>query len=268
MLDFLDGHVNFYLIFGALGLAASILVVCLLIRKHQVTKVQFVYLYILAGIGLFVGGHLLFFLVGLPKYIRETGPTLHSFQDFFDSLSWAASGMVFYGGLLLILLLLYIYCKRRQLPIRRYFNIMVVTFPLFHFFGRIGCTFSGCCYGIEYHGPFALTYPAALITEGVNDHLADYPRFPIQPLEALLLLILFIVLLLIYIKKGDAFPVTPTYLISYSVIRFFDEFLRGDETRGIWGPFSTSQWISLVIFLVTVIYLIASRKKEKELISA
>ena len=268
MLDFLDGHTNFYLIFGTIGLAASILVVCLLIRKAHVTKIQFVYLYILAAVGLLVGGHLLFFLVGLPKYIRETGPTLHSFRDFFESLSWAASGMVFYGGLLCVLLLMYIYCKKRQLPIRRYFNIMVVTFPLFHCFGRIGCTFSGCCYGIEYHGPFALTYPSALVVDGVNDHLADFPRFPIQPLEALLLLILFVVLLLIYIKKGDAFPVTPTYLICYSVIRFFDEFLRGDVARGFWGPLSTSQWISLIIFIVTVIYLIVSRKKQKDIVPA
>ena len=82
------------------------------------------------------------------------------------------------------------------------------------------------------------------------------------------LFLFFVVLLLIYLKKGDAFPVTPVYLICYSVIRFFDEFLRGDVARGIWGPFSTSQWISLVIFVVTVIYLIASRNKEKDLVSA
>ena len=264
MLDFLDGKTNWYLICGAAGLAASILVVLLLIRRRHVTKSAFIYLYILAAIGLFVGGHLLFFLVGLPDFLRTEAPNIHSFQDFLTSFSYAASGMVFYGGLLCVLLFLYLYCKRAKLPVRRYMNIMVVTFPLFHFFGRIGCTLSGCCYGIEYHGLFALTYPASAITEGVNDHLADFSRFPVQPLEALLELLLFIILLLLYLKKGDAFNVTGTYLLSYSVIRFFDEYLRGDTARGIFGPFSTSQWISLAIFIGTVIVLLVVKKRQPQ----
>jgi len=264
MLDFLDGKTNWYLICGIAGLAASVLVVLLLIRKRHVTKIQFLYLYILAALGLFIGGHLLFFLVGLPDFIRDEVPNIHSFSDFLTSFSYAASGMVFYGGLLFVLLFLYIYCKRVKLPVRRYMNIMVVTFPLFHFFGRIGCTLSGCCYGIEYHGHFALTYPAAIINEGVNDHLADFSRFPIQPMEALLELILFIVLLIIYVKKEDAVSITSIYLIFYSVIRFADEYLRGDVVRGIWGPFSTSQWISLAILIGTVIVLIVQKTRTPQ----
>ncbi len=262
MLDFLDGKTNWYLICGAVGLAASVLVVLLLIRKRHVTKIQFLYLYILAALGLFIGGHLLFFLVGLPDFIREAVPRIHSFSDFLTEFSYAASGMVFYGGLLCVILFLYIYCKRVKLPVRRYMNIMTVTFPLFHFFGRIGCTLSGCCYGIEYHGALAIHYPTALITEGVNDHLADFSRFPIQPLEAVLELILFIVLLILYVKKEDAVSITSIYLISYSVIRFLDEYLRGDVVRGILGPFSTSQWISLAILIGTIIFLIIPKKRQ------
>ena len=247
-----------------MGLAASIVVTLLLIRKRHVTKITFLYLYILAAIGLFVGGHLLFFLVGLPDFLRKEAPFIHSFQDFLTSFSYAASGMVFYGGLLCVILFLYLYLKRAKLPVRRYMNIMAVSFPLFHFFGRVGCTLSGCCYGVEYHGLFSLTYPAAVITEGVNDHLADFSRFPIQPMEALLELILFIVLLLLYIKKEDAVSITGIYLISYSVIRFFDEFLRGDTVRGIWGPLSTSQWISLAIFIGSLIFLIVQKTRSKQ----
>ncbi|MEO5667019.1 MAG: prolipoprotein diacylglyceryl transferase family protein, partial [Bdellovibrionota bacterium] len=39
------------------------------------------------------------------------------------------------------------------------------------------------------------------------------------------------------------------YLVAYSLIRFALEFLRGDETRGNWGPLSTSQWISIPLFV-------------------
>ena len=82
-----------------------------------------------------------------------------------------------------------------------------------------------------------------------------------QPLEALLELLIFVFLLVMLIKKDDAFSVTSTYLLIYSVVRFLDEFLRGDALRGFWGPLSTSQWISLAIFIVTLIYLIVKRTR-------
>ncbi len=263
MFEFLQNEVTFYLLCGLLGFAASVIVVCILSKNRNVTRSRFIGLYACSAAGLFVGGHLLFFLVGLPEYIKEIGPTLKSFNDFVSSLGIAASGMVFYGGLLMGLLFMYIYCRRIPLPIRPYFNIIVLTCPLFHFFGRIGCALSGCCYGIEYHGPLAIHYNASFVTPGVNDDLVNFPRFPVQLLEALLELILFIVLLLIYLKKEDTFSVTSTYLLVYPIIRFFDEFLRGDVQRGIWGPFSTSQWISLVIFIITLIYLITQRNRIK-----
>ena len=75
-------------------------------------------------------------------------------------------------------------------------------------------------------------------------------------------LILFIVLLILYVKKEDAVSITSIYLISYSVIRFLDEYLRGDVVRGIWGPFSTSQWISLAILIGTIIFLIIPKKRQ------
>jgi len=90
---------NMYTILGAVGLAVIIVVILLLIRKRNVTKIHFLYLVILAVFGLFVGGHLLFFIVGLPDFIRDSVPRIHSFSDFFGEFSIAASGMVFYGGL-------------------------------------------------------------------------------------------------------------------------------------------------------------------------
>ena len=39
------------------------------------------------------------------------------------------------------------------------------------------------------------------------------------------------------------------YLVSYAIIRFGDEFLRGDEVRGNFFGVSTAQWISLGILL-------------------
>ena len=176
--------------------------------------------------------------------------------DFFTRLYFAASGLVYYGGLLGALAAIMIYTKKKFIPARPYLNIFVLVFPLFHGIGRIGCVFAGCCYGIEYHGFGAIHYPASVVVHGINDDITAFSRFPVQPMEALIEFIIFAVLLVIYLKKGDSITIAPIYLLSYAVIRFLDEFLRGDEQRGIWGPFSTSQWIALIIIAAVLTYYI------------
>jgi hypothetical protein len=45
--------------------------------------------------------------------------------------------------------------------------------------------------------------------------------------------------------------------------RFLLEFLRGDIDRGFWGPFSTSQWLSLLVLLFLAgFYLHAIRERR------
>ncbi len=252
---------NAYQITGIIGIVLALLVVFLVSKKTKLTRSHLIYLSLCGAAGIFVGGHVLFFLVGLPDFIKNDLPAVHSGAQFLDSCYYASSGMVFYGGLLCALLFMYIYARIMKLPIRMYFNNVVLAFPVFHFMGRIGCTLTGCCYGIEYHGICALHYTTAHISPGINDDIANFPRFPVQPLEALMELLIFVVLLILFLKKGDRFSVTSSYLLMYSVVRFLDEFLRGDVLRGFWGPFSTSQWISLAIFVITIIYLIVKRRK-------
>ncbi|MBR3242944.1 MAG: prolipoprotein diacylglyceryl transferase [Parasporobacterium sp.] len=254
-----------YTLLGIIGVLLSLGIALLLQRRTKLTISHILYLGLCAVAGMFVGGHLLFFIVGLPDFIRNDVPNIHNMTEFFDSLYYAASGMVFYGGLLCALLFMYLYIRIRKLPGRSYLNNTVITFPVFHACGRIGCTLTGCCYGIEYHGHFAIQYTEAQVSPGINDHLVDFTRFPVQPLEAFLELVIFGILLALFLKKGDRFAVTSSYLLMYSVVRFFDEFLRGDELRGFWGPLSTSQWISIAIFVVTVIYLIVKRQQLRKL---
>ena len=254
-----------YFICGFVGFVLSLVTVLLICHKKDIPKAHGFFLIVASTIGLFIGGHLLFFIVGLPTFIKDVMPDIHSFDQFLAAFGANASGLVFYGSLLGALLALYIFCKANHFPLRQYLNLGVLIYPLAHACGRVGCALTGCCYGIEYHGPLAITYSISQITPGASDDLADFSRFPIQPLEAVCELIIFFVLLYFYMKKGDEFSVTTTYLLIYPVVRFFDEFLRGDRIRGLWGPFSTSQWISLAILAVTIIYLIVKKKKSLQL---
>jgi phosphatidylglycerol:prolipoprotein diacylglycerol transferase len=111
-----------------------------------------------------------------------------------------------------------------------------------HSFGRIGCFFAGCCYGIKYQGPFSITFLDSIA--GPN-HVA---LFPIQLLESFINVLVSI--FLIFYSKKDRLPgkIFGIYLMLYSLIRFFLEFLRGDIIRGKLFGITTSQWISLLLF--------------------
>ena len=205
---------------------------------------------------------MLFFLVNLPGFSTVYGPSIFDIQSFFTALLNAASGMVFYGGLFGAIAGICLFCRIIKVPVRPFLNPMSCVFPLLHAFGRIGCTLGGCCYGIEYHGVLAIQYTSEQINPGISDHIADFPRFPVQPLEALCELLLCVFLVLIYLRTQNRYSLVLIYLFSYGVIRFLDEFLRGDAVRGLWGPLSTSQWIALGCIIGISAWYLLKRKKS------
>jgi phosphatidylglycerol:prolipoprotein diacylglycerol transferase len=71
------------------------------------------------------------------------------------------------------------------------------------------------------------------------------------------------ILLLLDLKLKRRGQIGACYLILYSAGRFAVEFLRFDH-RGSVGPFSTSQFISLFVFVVGVALLIWSSLKGKK----
>ena len=88
-------------------------------------------------------------------------------------------------------------------------------------------------------------------------------RFPIQLVEAGFNLILFSVLLTLYKKERINGKLIYIYLLSYSVARFFFEFLRGDDYRGFLFGLSTSQIISILIIIFVGIIIVYKRIKRK-----
>lgn len=265
MYELLLENVSAYGICTAAGFVAAAAVVVLLAWRRKALSFEFLALSIIAIIGTFLGAHIMYFIVGLPEFIEYCrGGSVINFDTFIDAVFSYSSGLVFYGGLLGALASLAIACRSSRFTVnmRSELNNFCVAFPLFHALGRIGCAINGCCYGIEYHGLFAIHYTEDHIRGSVNADIADFPRFPVQPLEAAIELIIFAVLLFIYLKYKDRYSITCIYLLLYSIVRFFDEFLRGDTVRGSWGPFSTSQWISLIIFCSVTVYLLIRRRKN------
>lgn len=252
---------SMYTVCGVVGSLLSGFVIYLLVReRNDLRKDQLLHIALAGFAGMFIGAHILFGLTNYRKIVwifKNFSVFTHSYKTVFYFLSDIFGGMVFYGGLLGGIIGAYLYMRSLKLDFWTYADVFVPTVPILHAFGRIGCFLSGCCYGIE--SEFGFVYQNSLVAEanGVR-------RFPVQLLECILNLVIAIVLVAI-IKHGiDKKKLLWIYGIMYSIVRFNLEFLRGDVIRGIFYGISTSQWISIGFFIISVIMLVFSRSKVND----
>src|SRR3990170_4080041 len=75
-----------------------------------------------------------------------------------ELLSLARSGGVFYGGLILAVVVALWYIRRIGLPLWTTCDVFAPGIALGHIVGRLGCFFAGCCYGKPANVPWAITF--------------------------------------------------------------------------------------------------------------
>ncbi len=153
-------------------------------------------------------------------------------------------GFVFYGGLIFGILGAFLGAKIAKAQLKSFENILVKEIPFVHGFGRIGCFFAGCCYGKPTDSVFSVVF-----TRPISDVPTGICLIPVQIYEAFFNFVLFMTLAIIDIKKPNNKFILPLYLSMYSVERFIIEFFRYDYVRGGICGLSTSQWISIGIFV-------------------
>src|SRR5262245_42117615 len=155
-------------------------------------------------------------------------------------------GGVFYGGLIVAVLVALWYIRRVGLPLWTTCDVFAPGIALGHVIGRLGCFFAGCCFGRPTNVPWAITFTNPFAAANVGTPL-NVPLHPTQLYEAGAELLI-LIFLLVTEKKGRDFAGRTfwLYMLLYGVSRFIIEFYRGDE-RGAVGIFSTSQFISLLL---------------------
>lgn len=252
-------EISTYMLCVLAGVFTAGIYVCRTAKKRGHDNNDYIVFMLISAIGVFIGGHIMYGITNIPfviEVINNWSALITSFWSVIKLFSIVFGGSVFYGGLLGGMAVGIIYGRKKKLDLSEYSDICAPMVPLFHFFGRIGCFLGGCCYGIE--SPFGFTVHGNELVPTIN----DVQRFPVQLFEAGLNLALFFVLAHLLKKnkfKGGLFAI---YLVIYSIIRFFDEFLRGDSYRGFLFGLSTSQIISIFIFIGAVIFLIVRNKKK------
>ncbi len=245
------GHeIALYTVFTILGIiAATIYVARVSTGNTAISSVQVVHIPVVAGLGAFLGAHILFGITNLKAIWWIVCNFNQIFADVSTALSYfyaVFGGMVFYGGLIGGLIAGYIYAKHMNLDTEVYADIYAPAIPLFHVFGRIGCFFAGCCYGVEWSWGFIYTIAPVEASNGVV-------RLPIQLIESGINVLIFIFLAYLARKKICNGMRLELYLLVYGIVRFCTEFFRGDTYRGAFLMFSTSQWISILLCIYALI---------------
>ena len=256
-----------YAISAVVGMFVCAFIAIKLSKQYGMIFEDVILLIVSIGIGLFFGAHFFYgftkiqFIIKLFSYIGKI-----SFIEFVKQLFGNGfGGMVFYGGLFGAFAGFYVYARLTKMTKenrRGMLDVTAVCIPLFHTFGRIGCFFGGCCYGMECSFGYII-HENKLIPE-----VCGVRRFPVQLIEAGCNLLIFFLLLFIYNKyvksdgrlKGQLLFI---YLPIYAVVRFTLEFFRGDLIRGVWFGLSTSQWVSLGILAFSIIRLIVVICKKR-----
>ncbi len=190
------------------------------------------------------------------------------FQSFYDYLANPSGGfhfssdMTFLGGLIggvagfLIVYWIYIYLIAPRAKGRILSNHMNATLTdalpfipiaicIAHAFGRLGCFFAGCCYGVETDAWYGLPVKAGSSANVI----------PTQLFEMIFLVLLVIVMSVLYFRFKFNYNFS-VYLMAYGVWRFFIEFLRDDYRGGVEGAALTpSQIISIVMVACGIGYI-------------
>lgn len=163
-------------------------------------------------------------------------------------------GWVVYGGILGGILGGYLYCRAKGLRFWDWFDLIIPVVALAQGFGRLGCFFAGCCYGLETHAWYGITFPeGSLAPAGIS-------LVPTQLMMSFFDFMLFFFLSWIWRRKKQPGECAGWYLILYSLGRFMMEYLRGDAIRGGVGSFSTSQIIAVFTLIGGIAILVYGRK--------
>ncbi len=228
-----------YGVMCALGMIVGLWVVFRLARQQHMDPDKMWNLGALAIFSGIVGARILMILVDLRHYIEHPG-------ELFSVSLLLQSGGVFSGGLVAAIFVCWWYLHKEGIPFLKAADIFAPGVAIGHGIGRLGCFSAGCCYGVQTHVPWAVTFtnPAANYLVGTP---LNVPLHPTQLYEFVAEVFNFVILYWLAKRKRFEGQVIGLYMFLYGIQRYFIEFVRGDEGRGdvFNGLMSGTQLIAL-----------------------
>ncbi|TSE34916.1 prolipoprotein diacylglyceryl transferase [Tepidimonas charontis] len=186
-------------------------------------------------LGVIVGGRL--------GYVLFYQPLTYLGQPWRVLAVWEG-GMSFHGGLLGVLVAMWLWARRQRRPWLQVMDFVAPCVPAGLAAGRIGNFINGELWGrvADPSLPWAMVFPAA----------GPLPRHPSQLYQALLEgLTLFVLLWLFARRPRRIGEVSAAFLVGYGVFRFVAEFFREPDAHlGLLAlNLSMGQWLSMPLIV-------------------
>lgn len=202
------------------------------VKQHltRVSLVDFEDMLFLAMLGAILGGRIGYALFYQPGYYLQ-----HPLEILF---LWQG-GMSFHGGLIGVVLSLWLFGRRKQYRFLELGDLVAPLVPLGLAAGRLGNFINGELWGRPTTLPWGMAFP------GAQDGLARHPSQLYQfALEGLLL---FSILWWFARKPRATGQISAVFLMGYGLLRFAAEFGREpDVFLGLlWANLSMGQWLCI-----------------------
>ncbi|MBW1999447.1 MAG: prolipoprotein diacylglyceryl transferase [Deltaproteobacteria bacterium] len=164
-------------------------------------------------------------------------------------------GLIFSGGILLVVPALVFYLKHHQLPFWKTADLWAPSLAIGEGIGRIGCFMAGCCYGKPTEAMWGVVFSNP-------DSLAplNVPLHPTQIYSFLADLLIFGVLMVLHGKKHYEGQVFLWYLILHSISGLYIERFRGDFRTTIPGTEMTVTQLLALLILIAAVGVLMIRK--------
>lgn len=251
---------RWYGLFIVLGITAALLTSFYLAKKYYQIKKDLIFdLAFWLIIGGLIGARIYEVLLFLPYYINNPEQILAVWNG----------GMAIHGSIIAGIVIIYIFAKKQKINFFKLTALIVPGLALGQAIGRWGNYFNQEIFGKPTNLPWGI--PIDIINRPVDFINVKFfhPTFLYESLGSLLIFFILLILTIIIFRR-DLNPkkyyyilLTLLYMVLYSMLRFFLEFMRLDPTPEFLGM-RWPQIISLAIIIFSFLILIFYRHEKKK----
>lgn len=185
-------------------------------------------------------------------------------HNLLDILKVWQGGLSVQGGVIMAVLVSYIYVKKHNIEFLKLADVMIPSVALGQAIGRLGCFLNGCCYGVSCDLPWGVHFPEGSAAAHAFPHMAVHPT---QLYAVVYSLAIFAILLLIDKHKPITGITFFLYFVLIGIARFSIDFIRHFESSFFTHIFGVDLTVSQItsVFLIVggLILLIWRLKKAK-----
>lgn len=238
-------NIYWYGLFLVLGMLSGILIILKLAEHYELSKDMLIDLIFWLIIGGIIGARIYDVLLEFGYYREHLMEIVKIWQG----------GLAIHGAIIAGIIILYYFCKRQKLDFWMISSILTPGIAIGQAIGRWGNYFNQELFGKPTSLPWGI--PINSFNRPIQYFTENYFQ-PAFLYESIGNLIIFLFLFFLHYRKikngkGDFGKITLTYLILYSILRFFMEFIRIDATPTFLN-LRFPQIISIVIVILSVFY--------------